>query len=60
MTLHSISGFSRRHIGIQGAEAEEMLQAIGFSSLDQLIDKTVPQSIRMSRNLNIHSMSMST
>jgi len=53
MTLHSISGFSRRHIGIQGAEAEEMLQAIGFSSLDQLIDKTVPQSIRMSRNLNI-------
>ncbi len=37
---------NRRHIGPSPAEMAEMLAAIGVKSLDQLIDETVPQSIR--------------
>ncbi len=37
---------NRRHIGPSPAEMEEMLQVVGADSLDDLIDRTVPQSIR--------------
>ena len=37
---------NRRHIGPSPAEMAEMLQAVGCASLDQLIDETVPPSIR--------------
>ncbi|ARJ69045.1 aminomethyl-transferring glycine dehydrogenase [Paracoccus contaminans] len=37
---------NRRHIGPSPAEMEEMLRAVGCASLDELIDQTVPQSIR--------------
>ena len=43
--------FVNRHIGINEQELQEMLQAIGVPSLDQLIDKTVPPAIRMDRDL---------
>ncbi|MCB9350664.1 MAG: aminomethyl-transferring glycine dehydrogenase [Lewinellaceae bacterium] len=43
--------FVNRHIGINEQELQEMLQAIGVPSLDQLIDKTVPPAIRMDREL---------
>ncbi|MCO6493634.1 MAG: aminomethyl-transferring glycine dehydrogenase [Phaeodactylibacter sp.] len=45
--------FANRHIGISGQELPEMLSAIGTSSLDQLIDETVPPAIRMNRELNL-------
>ena len=38
--------FEGRHIGPQSAEKQQMLQAIGAKSLDQLIDETVPAGIR--------------
>ena len=38
--------FSGRHIGTLGEE-QSMLSTIGFDSLDELIDQTVPASIRM-------------
>jgi glycine dehydrogenase len=45
--------FIRRHIGPNEAETHQMLQVIGEPSLDALIDKTVPGSIRMKEALDI-------
>jgi glycine dehydrogenase len=45
--------FSSRHIGPDSSEKQEMIDAIGVSSIDNLIDKTVPSQIRMSTELNI-------
>lgn len=47
--------FIHRHIGPNEKEMEEMLKKIGVSSLDELIDKTVPQQIRMKASLNLPS-----
>ena len=38
--------FIPRHIGPDAQETKEMLKAIGVASLDELIEKTVPASIR--------------
>ena len=38
---------NRRHIGPSPAEMDEMLQAVGVRTLDELIDQTVPASIRV-------------
>ncbi|MBU9696945.1 aminomethyl-transferring glycine dehydrogenase [Rhodobacteraceae bacterium HSP-20] len=38
---------NRRHIGPSPAEMAEMLQAVGASSLDALIDEIVPDDIRL-------------
>ncbi|HFB99208.1 MAG TPA: glycine dehydrogenase (aminomethyl-transferring), partial [Phaeodactylibacter sp.] len=45
--------FVNRHIGINDADRKEMLQTIGVKKLDQLINETVPRSIRMKGKLNI-------
>jgi glycine dehydrogenase len=45
--------FIPRHIGPSPADAKEMLNTIGVDSLDELIDKTVPPSIRMQGQLNL-------
>jgi glycine dehydrogenase len=39
---------NRRHIGPSPSEMDEMLKAVGVTSLDALIDETVPASIRQS------------
>jgi glycine dehydrogenase len=38
--------FAHRHIGPSPADVAKMLEAIGVSSLDELIDQTVPRAIR--------------
>lgn len=43
---------NRRHIGPSPAEMEEMLAAVGVRSLDELIDQTVPASIRQGKPLS--------
>ena len=43
---------NRRHIGPSPAEMDEMLRAVGVRSLDELIDQTVPPSIRQSKPLS--------
>ncbi|MFM2389681.1 MAG: hypothetical protein RLZZ437_1236 [Pseudomonadota bacterium] len=43
---------NRRHIGPSPSEMAEMLKVVGVSSLDQLIDQTVPASIRQKAALN--------
>jgi len=45
--------YVNRHNGPDEAEMEEMLKVIGVDSLDQLIDETVPASIRMQRELRV-------
>ncbi len=43
--------FVRRHVGPDEAEIGRMLQALGYRSLDELVDATVPASIRLDRPL---------
>jgi len=45
--------FQRRHIGPNTADTKLMLQTIGSASLDELISKTIPDSIRIKNELNI-------
>ncbi|XP_071811329.1 glycine dehydrogenase (decarboxylating), mitochondrial-like isoform X1 [Apostichopus japonicus] len=47
--------FADRHIGPRNAEIKEMLRAIGAQSLDELVDKTVPESIRHRADLKLDS-----
>lgn len=53
MVNNFFESFSRRHIGINNNDVDEMLSIIGVSSLDQLIDETVPAQIRLKSELNI-------
>ncbi len=43
---------NRRHIGPSVSEMEEMLATLGVASLDELIDQTVPKSIRQAEPLS--------
>ncbi|MFM2356692.1 MAG: hypothetical protein RLZZ528_2428 [Pseudomonadota bacterium] len=43
---------NRRHIGPSPSEMEEMLKAVGAGSLDELIEQTVPASIRQAGGLD--------
>ncbi len=43
--------FVDRHIGPSPADIQEMLQALGLSSLEELVDQTIPASIRTQRPL---------
>lgn len=45
--------FIPRHIGPNENEKKQMLKTIGVSSLDELINQTVPAGIRMDHALNI-------
>ena len=45
--------FRYRHIGPDKPETEQMLQAIGVDSLDQLINQTVPEPIRLGQELEL-------
>ncbi len=45
--------FSERHIGPRKDEVDLILKAIGVSTLDELIDKTIPASIRLKRPLEL-------
>lgn len=47
--------FHGRHIGPNKADTKKMLDTIGVSSIDELIDKTVPTAIRLQNELNLPS-----
>lgn len=49
----SSTNFAARHIGPRAEETQEMLQTIGVSSIDQLIDETIPAGIRLAKPLSI-------
>lgn len=48
-----MSTFSKRHIGPNEAERAAMLEKIGVSSVAELVDKTIPQHIRLNGELNV-------
>ena len=45
---------NRRHIGPSFEEIAEMLRVVGVSSLDSLIDETVPKDIRLGKALDFN------
>ena len=45
--------FEHRHIGPRDSEIAEMLQRLGYASLDELADDTVPASIRLAEPLEL-------
>src|SRR3954470_9501483 len=53
-TISPADSFVPRHVGPSEAEVAEMLAAIGYASLDELIDATIPSAIRYRRPLAIH------
>ncbi len=45
--------FTTRHIGPSESDTNDMLKFIGVSSVDELIDQTIPASIRLKKPLSI-------
>lgn len=45
--------FAKRHIGVSDSQLSTMLSTIGVQSLEQLIDETIPESIRINTDLNL-------
>ena len=43
-----------RHIGISSVEQQEMLKTLGVETLDQLIEQTVPQAIRLKEPMKLN------
>lgn len=51
--INQISEFAKRHIGPKADDVQKMLNLLGLSTLDNLISKTVPPSIRFNQNLKL-------
>lgn len=47
------NNFAKRHNGPQAQDVEKMLKTIGVSSVEELIDKTIPKQIRLKKDLNL-------
>ncbi|BAV05795.1 glycine dehydrogenase [Filimonas lacunae] len=47
------SEFQNRHIGVNEADTQAMLKTIGVSSVEELIEKTVPAAIRLKQPLDL-------
>jgi glycine dehydrogenase len=45
--------FETRHNGLEEEEIKEMLKIIGVDNLEQLIDETIPENIRIKEGLNL-------
>ena len=45
--------FIERHLGPRSADAEQMLETLGYSSLDALMDAVVPSQIRLDGDLQL-------
>jgi hypothetical protein len=45
--------FVNRHLGPRGPEVEQMLAVLGVASLDELIEQTIPQAIRLIEPLKL-------
>ncbi len=45
--------FSDRHNSLSTTEQQEMLQMLGYNSIEQLISQTIPDEIRLEKELNL-------
>ncbi|MBI5170332.1 MAG: aminomethyl-transferring glycine dehydrogenase [Candidatus Eisenbacteria bacterium] len=52
-SLPTPDSFVPRHIGPSEADTKAMLAALGYPTLDALVDATVPANIRLNRALNL-------
>ncbi len=50
---HQSKEFQRRHIGPNETDTAQMLATIGVSSMEELINKTVPAAIHLHKDLNL-------
>lgn len=48
-----VEKFQNRHIGINEKDESTMLQKMGLSNIDELIDQTIPLDIRLQGGLNL-------
>lgn len=46
-------GFAQRHLGPNPVEIQQMLEFLGVSSLETLIDQTIPSTIRLNHSLKL-------
>ncbi len=53
INLIAEDSFADRHIGPDLEEVDKMLKKLGFSTLESLIEQTVPPNIRLDRALNL-------
>ena len=53
LNIHYQEDFENRHIAPNEADTAQMLQQIGVNSIDQLIEQTVPERIRLKQPLNL-------
>src|SRR5687767_6081159 len=53
MSIDYTDRFVNRHIGPTEAEIRDMLQTIGYDSLDSFIDTVIPEGIRFKKKLNL-------
>lgn len=60
INLSNAVKFENRHNGPTEAEIAEMLEKVGASSIEELIDETVPKSIQLEKPLNLPSAQLET
>src|SRR3989339_228526 len=60
MSFESFEKFVDRHVGVSENDVKKMCSVIGVSSLDELIDKTVPASIRLKEKVQIEAAQTET
>jgi len=53
LNIHYKEDFQNRHIAPNQEDTEAMLQTVGVNSIDELIEQTVPQKIRLKQPLNL-------
>jgi len=53
LNIHYKEDFKNRHIATNAADTAAMLETIGVDSVDQLIEETIPQQIRLKQPLNL-------
>ena len=52
-TLKHPDKFIDRHIGPNQEEIKEMLNSIGIDSLDKLVNETIPEQIKLNKELKL-------
>lgn len=53
LEIKTTDNFMPRHIGPNDQEIQEMLESLGYSTLDEMIDATIPAGIRMREPLKL-------
>ncbi len=53
LDVNNFERFDTRHNGPDDQQISEMLEKIGLNSLDELIDQTIPASIRLKKTINL-------